>query len=92
MVPLKRDATDDKDHVQHYFEMSMSRCFRASAGELRCATCHDPHVEPSPTEAPGYFNAKCMGCHTSRSCSLPVAARLQTKPEDNVRRVPYAAT
>jgi Flp pilus assembly protein TadD len=83
MVPLKRDDGDDRDHVQHYFEMSMSKCFRASAGQLRCATCHDPHVEPSQTEAPGYFNVKCMGCHTSRACTLPATARQQTKPQDN---------
>jgi Flp pilus assembly protein TadD len=83
MVPLNRGAADDKDHVQHFFEMSMSRCFRASAGQLRCATCHDPHVEPSQTEAPGYFNGKCMGCHTSRACTLPATARQQTKPADS---------
>ena len=83
MVPLKRGDADDKDHVQHYFEMSMSKCFRASAGQLRCATCHDPHVEPAQSEAPGYFNTKCVGCHSSRACTLPLPARQQTKPADN---------
>jgi formate-dependent nitrite reductase cytochrome c552 subunit len=83
MVPLKRDDADNRDHVQHYFEMSMSKCFRGSAGQLRCATCHDPHVEPTEEEAPARFNAKCMGCHASRACTLPLAARQQTKPVDN---------
>jgi Flp pilus assembly protein TadD len=83
MVPLKRDDADDRDHVQHYFEMSMSKCFRATAGQLRCASCHDPHVEPSQSEAPVFFNAKCAGCHTSRACTLPLPARQQTKPADN---------
>ena len=40
MVPLKPTDPDDHDHVQHYFEMSMSKCFRASSRQLRCATCH----------------------------------------------------
>lgn len=83
MVPLKRDDADKGDHVQHYYEMSMSRCFRASAGQLRCATCHDPHVEPAAEDAPAYFNGKCMVCHTSRSCTAPAPTRQATAPADN---------
>lgn len=83
MVPLKSGAPDDSDHVQHYFEMSMSKCFRSTAGQLRCATCHNPHVEPTKEEAPAYFNAKCMDCHASHGCTLPTAQRSQTTPSDN---------
>jgi Flp pilus assembly protein TadD len=83
MVPFKPGDADDRDHLHLYFEMSMSKCFRASAGQLRCATCHDPHIEPSQMEAPAYFNGKCMGCHSNRACTLPVAARQQSKPQDN---------
>ncbi len=71
MVPPKRDDTDDSAHVQHYFQMTMSKCYRATAGQLRCTTCHDPHIEPTATEAPAYFNAKCQGCHASRACTAP---------------------
>ena len=83
MLPLKRDYPDNTDHVQHSFEMSMSKCYRGTAGQLRCATCHDPHVEPAEAEAPAYFNAKCAGCHSSRGCKLPVEARQKTSPGDN---------
>ena len=83
MVPLKRGDPDDTDVLQHYGEMSMSKCFRATAGQLRCATCHDPHVEPSHEEAPAYFNVKCVQCHSSRTCTLAPAARQQTTPADN---------
>jgi hypothetical protein len=83
MVPLKRGDPENRDHLQHYFEMSLSKCFRASGGQLRCATCHDPHVEPSPDEAPGYFNARCLECHASRACNFPIAEREKTKPADN---------
>jgi hypothetical protein len=83
MVPLKPSDPDTHDHVQHYFEMSMSKCFRASARQLRCATCHDPHVEPTAAQAPAYFNEKCMACHEQQSCTAPVDARQKTTPSDN---------
>ncbi len=83
MVPLKPGAPDESDHVQHYFEMSMSKCFRSTAGQLRCATCHNPHIEPSKADAPAWFNARCMDCHASHMCTLPVAQRAQTTPANN---------
>lgn len=83
MAPLRRDDPDTHDHVQHFFEMSMSKCYRATAGQLRCATCHDPHVEPARDEAPAYFNAKCVTCHASRQCTLAQAERAKTAPQDN---------
>ena len=84
MVPLQRGAPDNRDHVQHYFEMSMSKCFRATGGELRCATCHDPHYEPTAAQAPDYFNTRCLGCHASHNtCTAPAAVRAQITPTDN---------
>ena len=83
IVPRKREDTSDTQHVQHYYEMSMSKCFRSTAGQLRCATCHDPHVEPTADEAPTYFNQKCMDCHASKTCTLALQSRQQTKPSDN---------
>ena len=83
MVPLKRGDPDDHDHVQHYFEMSMSKCFRSSSRQLRCATCHDPHVEPTREEAPAFFNQKCMTCHESSACTAPMDQRQKASPTDN---------
>ena len=83
LIPRKRTDPDDSDHVQHYYEMSMSKCFRATAGQLRCATCHNPHVEPTKEEAPAYFNQKCMECHANRTCTLPLEARRKTAPANN---------
>ncbi len=83
LIPRKKSDPDDSDHVQHYYEMSMSKCFRATAGQLRCATCHDPHVEPTKEEAPAYFNQRCMQCHASRTCTLPLEMRRKTEPADN---------
>ncbi len=92
MVPLKRDNPKDTDHVQHYFMMTMSQCYRGTKGELRCTSCHDPHVEPTHEEAPAFFNAKCANCHgdaknspasVGRQCTEAIKARKATTPADN---------
>jgi hypothetical protein len=82
-VPPTRQAPPDDDHVEHYYSMTLSKCYRASAGRLRCITCHDPHVEPSEQQAPEYFNKKCLTCHTNQSCKLSLAARQHSTPADN---------
>jgi hypothetical protein len=83
MVPIKQSDPDTHDHVQHFFEMSMSKCYRATAGQLRCATCHNPHFEPEPEKKAAYFNQKCMMCHASRQCTLPQADRDKTSTADD---------
>jgi hypothetical protein len=80
MIPPTRDSPPSADHVEHYYSMTLSKCYRASQGRLSCITCHDPHVEPSQEEAPAYFNGKCLACHTSQSCKLPVPVRMQREP------------
>ena len=69
--------------LEHYSLMIASRCYRESGGRLSCLSCHDPHIQPSSEEAPSYYRAKCLSCHTDASCTLPLAARHQTMPQDN---------
>jgi hypothetical protein len=83
MTPPTREAPPDKDHLQHYYAMTLSKCYRASGGRLSCITCHDPHVEPVKEEAPAFFNKRCMSCHADQSCKLPSEARQQSSPPDN---------
>jgi hypothetical protein len=83
MVPPTKEAPPQADHLEHYYSMTLSKCYRASAGRMGCITCHNPHVEPSREEAPSYFNAKCMTCHTEHSCKLTIEARAQSKPANN---------
>jgi Tetratricopeptide repeat len=83
MVPPTRESPPSADHVEHYYSMTLSKCYRASQGRLSCITCHDPHVEPSREEAPAYFAAKCLTCHTNQSCKLPLQTRLEKKPAND---------
>jgi predicted CXXCH cytochrome family protein len=41
--------------------LNESACFRQSAGELRCTTCHDPHGSLQQDDAS--YNAVCSTCH-----------------------------
>jgi len=87
-IPPTRDNPPNEDHVQHYYSMSLSRCFLATRNlraekQLRCISCHDPHVEPTEAEAPAYFKSKCLACHSEASCTAPHVARQATTPSDN---------
>jgi hypothetical protein len=79
MSPPTRESPPDSDHVQHYFSMTLSKCYRGSSPKLSCIACHDPHVQPSHAEAPQYFRKKCLGCHADKSCKASLDMRRQSK-------------
>jgi hypothetical protein len=83
MVPPDRQSPPQSDHLQHYYSMTLSMCYRASEGRLRCITCHDPHVQPTSEQAPAFYNKRCLTCHTEQSCRLSQAVRQQVHPPDN---------
>jgi len=68
--------------LEHYYSMTLSKCYRGSSGKLSCLSCHDPHAQPSPQEAPEYFRGKCLQCHTEKSCTLDSQKRLAQQPTD----------
>jgi len=83
MVPPTRESPPDSDHLQHYFSMTLSKCYRSSGAKLSCITCHNPHIQPPPEQAPLYFRTRCLTCHTENRCTEPYALRQQTKPPDD---------
>src|SRR5207249_2576965 len=70
MVPPKRESPPQQDLLEHYYSMTLSKCFRGSGEKLSCISCHAPPVEPRPEEAAAYFKTKCLACHTEKSCTL----------------------
>jgi tetratricopeptide (TPR) repeat protein len=68
--------------LEHYYSMTLSKCYRESAGKLGCQSCHDPHEQPSAEKAPEYFRDRCLRCHTEKSCTLNLQKRLAQQPSD----------
>ena len=83
MVPPKRESPPQSDLLEHYYSMTLSKCYRASGKGLSCITCHDPHLQPSREQAPAYFAKKCLACHTVKSCKLSLEARQHKQPPDD---------
>lgn len=83
IVPPTPQSPPDADHVEHYYSMTLSKCYRSSAGRMSCLSCHDPHVQPTPAEAPAYYARKCLTCHTNQSCKIPLAVRLHQEPAND---------
>ncbi len=82
-VPPQGESPETLPLLDHYFQMTLSKCFRYSGGRMSCLTCHDPHTWPTPAQAPAYSRQKCLTCHTDQSCALPLKRRLEEKPADN---------
>ncbi len=83
MVPPKHESPPQSDLLEHYYSMTLSKCYRASRGGLSCLSCHDPHMEPWREDAPAYFAKKCLACHTEKSCNLPLEVRQHQQPPDD---------
>ena len=55
LVPFTRESAPKDDLLEHYLSMRLSKCYLKSGGRLGCISCHNPHLQPSPQEAPAYF-------------------------------------
>jgi Dihydrodipicolinate synthetase family len=79
---VSNSRATESPRLEHYYSMTLSRCYQGSGGKLGCQTCHDPHVQPSPLDAPEYFRGKCLQCHTEKSCTLDLQKRMAQQPAD----------
>jgi hypothetical protein len=84
--PWHTKEQQERDLLEHYSAMQASKCFRASNGKLGCLTCHDPHIQPrKEAVVSSYYRAKCLTCHSDRSCKLSLTVRTeQSAPDDCV--------
>jgi Flp pilus assembly protein TadD len=80
-APIDPQSTESP-LLEHYYSMTLSKCYRGRGGRLSCENCHDPHLQPSEQEAPAYFRAKCLQCHTEKSCTLDLQTRLAQPAAD----------
>jgi hypothetical protein len=83
IVPLKREAPSHSDLLEHYFSLTLSKCYRGSNGRLSCLSCHDPHVQPAKQDVATYYRSKCLVCHTDSSCTVPLELRRRQNPADD---------
>jgi cytochrome c-type biogenesis protein CcmH/NrfG len=71
----KQGNRDRFEAVGHVEQMEASRCFAASAGQLGCISCHDPHLVPAPETKVAYYRERCLACHENMGCAFPLAQR-----------------
>jgi predicted CXXCH cytochrome family protein len=64
-------------------QMVLSACYRGSEGRMSCTSCHDPHGNPAPETRVDFYRAKCLACHETRACSLPIEERTARDAEDS---------
>jgi hypothetical protein len=83
LVPFSRESAPKDDLLEHYLSMRLSKCYLKSGGRLGCISCHDPHLQPSPQEAPAFFRQRCLACHTEKSCAVPLSLRQHKTPPDD---------
>ncbi len=69
--------------VSHVEQMHQSRCFQASAGQMGCISCHDPHVLPSERERLTWYRGRCLNCHQESSCRLSLDERHRRSSVDS---------
>jgi Cytochrome c554 and c-prime len=82
-IPVASTSAAGSKVLEHYYEMTLSKCYRASAGGLHCISCHDPHVQPAGAEAAKFFKSRCLTCHADQNCKAASEKRAATTPPDN---------
>ena len=59
-------APGERFEINHHaYRLTQSSCYRESAGELTCISCHNPHEKPESDAFRATSSAVCTGCHTS---------------------------
>ena len=70
VVEEGQDKSDRFEINHHPYRLEQSRCFVASAGEMSCLSCHDPHRKVQASERAAHYRAACLQCHEVDACRL----------------------
>ena len=84
-VDARADGAGEK-FVSSVEQMRASRCYREirEPDKLGCTSCHDPHRHPPDAAAKvAHYRARCLTCHTDRSCTLDIPTRRARQPDDS---------
>jgi hypothetical protein len=82
VINYRIDRPDSAMTVSGQIEqMRLSRCYIESK-TMTCATCHDPHAPPEEADKLQHYRNKCLSCHQTQSCKLPIETR-QEKQQDS---------
>lgn len=82
VINYRIDRPDSAMTVSGQIEqMRLSRCYVESK-TMTCATCHDPHSPPEESDKLQHYRDKCLSCHQTQSCKVPVETR-QEKQQDS---------
>src|SRR5262249_2698469 len=77
MVNYRIDRPDTAMTVSGQIEqIRLSRCYLESK-TMTCTTCHDLHAPAGKLDKVEHYRNKCLSCHKTESCGLPVKTRQQ---------------
>lgn len=74
-------GNDQMTVVGHVEQLRQSACYKKS--DMTCLNCHDPHAKEKPKDLTAFYKQKCLTCHETKGCRLPVAERLKKEPADD---------
>ncbi len=71
--------------IGHVVQLSESKCYVRSRGEMGCATCHDPPERLLPEKRVDHYRSKCLDCHgkNNHPCTLDRNERLKQSEKDS---------
>lgn len=72
--------------TSHFEKLSHSRCKERSGDRLWCGTCHDPHGETTGFQE--RIRSRCVSCHATKTCSLPMPGRRAMQDECQACHMP----
>lgn len=82
------ELTDYRRAVGQFEQIERSKCVTEKGEKLSCTSCHDPHFKPPIGDRDVYFRSRCVSCHETRQCSLPLPERQAKKDNCIVCHMP----